>query len=78
MTLGAYHLHGKPVEKSDGMDQFSIWSTYILHAIHLMLRQAKSFCIYAEKFHPGGWRKMVSAPYVLRTFLVTISQLSQG
>ena len=28
-----------------------------LHVIHLLLRQAKSFRIYAENFHPGGLRK---------------------
>ena len=31
--------------------------TYILHVIHLLLRQAKSFRIYAENFHPGALRK---------------------
>ena len=29
----------------------------LLHVTHLLLRQAKSFCIYAENFHPGGLRK---------------------
>ena len=33
------------------------WCSYILHAVHLLLRQAKSFRIYAENFHPGGLRK---------------------
>ena len=33
----------------------------MLHVIHLLLRQAKSFRIYAENFHPGGLRKW-SAP----------------
>ena len=33
------------------------WCSYILHVIHLLLRQAKSFRIYAENFHPGGSRK---------------------
>ena len=26
-------------------------------SVHLLLRQAKSFRIYAENFHPGGLRK---------------------
>ena len=30
---------------------------YILHVVHFLLRQAKSFRIYAENFHPGGLRK---------------------
>ena len=35
---------------------FGIYSccSYILHVIHLLLRQAKSFHIYAKNFHPGG------------------------
>ena len=28
--------------------------TYILHVIHLPLRQAKSFRVYDENFHLGG------------------------
>ena len=28
-----------------------------LHVIHLLLRQAKSFRIYAENFHPVGLRE---------------------
>ena len=38
---------------------FGIYSlcSYILHVIHLLLRQAKSFPIYAENFYPGGLRK---------------------
>ena len=27
------------------------------HIIHLLLRQANAFRIYAENFHPGGLRK---------------------
>ena len=30
------------------------WCSYILHVIHLLLRQSKSFRIYAENFHLGG------------------------
>ena len=30
---------------------------YILHVIHLLLRQPKSFRIYAENFNPGGLRE---------------------
>ena len=60
------------VGKSNGTHH-SIWSTseimnygllvkemhfyYFLHVIHLLLRQAKSFRISAENFHPGGLRK---------------------
>ena len=29
----------------------------ILHVIHLLQRQAKSFRIYVENFHPGGLGK---------------------
>ena len=49
--------------QSDAFLLLLLGFTADVHVIHLLLRQAKSFRIYAKNFHPGGLRKW-QAPWV--------------